>query len=95
MALFRNLGLYNSKIVITLDQKKSYDCNSKGESAPETVFTSIKQGRKMFQGFSSVECYKENCDDLRCKGHLLISRKKMLSTVGRWLGLDIYIKAKK
>lgn len=35
-----------------------------GKAAPETVFLSIRQLRRMFQRFTDVEIHKENCNGL-------------------------------
>jgi ubiquinone/menaquinone biosynthesis C-methylase UbiE len=74
-----------------------YDSSAPGTAAPETQFSSVKELRKMFTRFSYAEFYKENCDGLIVpKLHLtVIPRQRLLSLVGRKLGTDIYVEARK
>ena len=94
LALLRDIGLYNGEIVSNEDQKRRYDANIAGTGAPETTFLSIHQLRRMLRCYSKVEFYKERCRDLRL-GIYTIPRKKLLSSLGRWAGLDIYLEAQK
>jgi ubiquinone/menaquinone biosynthesis C-methylase UbiE len=72
-----------------------YDANSKGESAPETVITSKSELRRMFRGFESIRIQKQNCDHVVRKQQIKIHRDKLLPTLGRWMGLDLYAEAVK
>ena len=76
-------------------QRKAYDAGSSGEAAPETVFTSRAQLRAMMGKFGEFEAVLENCDHLSLRGRTLFPRLALLSTVGRIVGLDIYLRAVK
>ena len=76
------------------EQRKAYDADSKGRGAPFTEFLSIRQLRKMLSRFSDSRFRKENCDPITI-GNVQIDRERILSTLGRALGLDIYIQATK
>lgn len=76
-------------------QRKAYDADSTGQGAPETVFLSIKQLESMLSRFSSIKITKENCDHITFRGRVLIPRVVLLSTLGRLLGLDLYIQVRK
>jgi SAM-dependent methyltransferase len=89
------LGLRERGRTITEEQKKAYDSDTSGAGAPETVFLSIRLLREMLADFSEVRFFKENCTDFQLKGFTFIQRKKMLATLGRTLGLDIYLEAVK
>lgn len=72
-----------------------YDANSDGLAAPETAFLSIKQLKKIFGQFSSVKFTKENFTDIPYVRRYVSFRKFWLPTLGRLMGDDIYIEAKK
>lgn len=76
-------------------QKAAYDSDSKGQCAPETVFTSISQIHNMMSQFSNISCTKENWNDLSYPFYRIMPRKVLLKTAGKLLGLDIYITATK
>lgn len=76
-------------------QRKAYDADGAGKGAPETVFLSKSQLGNMLSRFSEVRVTKENCDHITLRGRALIPRKALLSTLGRMLGLDLYIYARK
>lgn len=95
LALMKEWGVYGGKLQSTENQRKTYDCDTEGNAAPETVFLSIRQLKKMLMKFSSIELHKENCGNFRIKGITLIPRDKMLSTLGRFWGVDTDIIAKK
>lgn len=76
-------------------QRKAYDADGAGEGAPETVFLSIKQIRSMLSRFSETHITKENCDHITLRGRAMIPRQALLSTLGRAMGLDLYICAYK
>ena len=84
-------------------QRGAYDSDIGGRAAPETAFVSVPTLRKMLQRFSRVEINRENCADVflgfRLRhldkeiGLVLVPRKRLLSSVGRWAGLDLYVTA--
>jgi 2-polyprenyl-3-methyl-5-hydroxy-6-metoxy-1,4-benzoquinol methylase len=80
---------------INVSQRKAYDTDSSGNGAPETVFLSVGQLNKMLSKFSSVKVTKENTDHITLRGRTLIPRSILLTTLGRWLGLDLYIRVRK
>ncbi len=90
-ALWRDLGVLKPNLAVSEDQKAAYDLNIAGDNAPETVFSSIKQLKKMLSKFSKVDFAKENCDDHRWP----ITRRVLLPWLGKSLGLDIYLRAYK
>jgi SAM-dependent methyltransferase len=74
----------------------AYDTNVEGEPAPHTDFTSRREARRLFDGFSRVEITGENFDDVSFRGRVRISRERVLRTrLPRLLGLDLYIVAEK
>jgi SAM-dependent methyltransferase len=76
-------------------QRKAYDANAAGDAAPETVLLSIRRLRTMLHAFEDLTFAKQNCDPLSWRGRVLIDRDKLLATLGRVLGLDIYAEARK
>lgn len=80
----------------TTAQRAAYDADTAGNAAPETQFFSIRQIAAMMSRFSSVKCTKENCDDeVDRQGQVVRKREDLLATVGKRMGLDIYIHAVK
>jgi SAM-dependent methyltransferase len=65
-----------------------YDTNAEGQAAPHTDYVSPSQVRRLFAGFSSVAIERRNFDGLR-----YIPRDRLLGTVDKLLGLDLYITA--
>jgi SAM-dependent methyltransferase len=76
-------------------QRAAYDANAAGAAAPETEFFSSKTLRRMLGRFSRATVAKENCEDLRIRGRLVVSRDRLLSLVGPLAGLDLYVEAVK
>ncbi len=76
-------------------QRGSYDVDASGKAAPETTFHSIRELGHLFAPFSSVRFSKRNCDGISLVPRLGIPREYLLSSVGRLMGLDIYIQAVK
>lgn len=73
-----------------------YDRDSSGEAAPHTDFVSRRAARRLFDGFSTVRVDIQNFDTYAfCRGRLVVPREKLLGSLGRLLGLDLYIVAKK
>ena len=66
-----------------------YDTDSKGEAAPHTEYVARSDVKRIFSNFSSLRIDVRNCDGL------LIPRRYLLSSLGRTLGLDLYIVAQK
>lgn len=95
LAWLRDRGLFKGEIAVSAGQRQAYDADTRGSAAPETVFSSLKQLAEIFKRFSQVRFMKENCDDLIPGGHWLSLRKRLLPSLGRSLGLDIYIEAQK
>ncbi len=79
----------------TAAQRAAYDTDLEGRAAPETQFFSMRQVKAMMSRFASVECAKENADEVAFRGDPVVRRDYLLRTVGRMLGLDVYIHAVK
>lgn len=80
--------------------RSAYDANAAGDAAPETVFVTVRQVRdELFVGFADVRVERQNFDPmplLSFGGHTLwLSRDRLLGTVARVLGLDLYIHVRK
>ncbi|HEX2544598.1 MAG TPA: class I SAM-dependent methyltransferase [Ramlibacter sp.] len=97
-ALWRQLTLRPTYGARLSDQQRAdYDADMEGRAAPETQFFSARDIKGMMKRYRKVECYKENCDhkvDAKT-GQIVKKREDMLDTVGKWLGLDIYVHAVK
>ncbi|MCZ7562520.1 MAG: class I SAM-dependent methyltransferase [Burkholderiales bacterium] len=76
-------------------QRKAYDANTAGVAAPETVFVSKTQLRAMLKRFSEFRLWLENCDHVTLRGRVIVPRRLLLAAVGRMIGLDIYVAARK
>lgn len=74
--------------------RKDYDTNKAGEGAPEVVLSSIKELKDMLKKFRRVSFQKENFNNY---GYInkVIDRKHFLNTLGKVVGLDIYIECYK
>jgi SAM-dependent methyltransferase len=72
-----------------------YDANQIGEGAPHTEYVSRLQVRRLFSRFGSVTIESQNCTAIAWRGRVLVSRERLLGTLGRMLGLDLYIRAEK
>jgi SAM-dependent methyltransferase len=72
-----------------------YDAHVDGEAAPEVTLHSIRELRHRFGRFRRVEIQKQNCDPLYLVRGRSIRRERLLSTLGRRLGLDLYVRAEK
>lgn len=96
-ALWRQLTFRPSGVQLSETQRAGYDVDMEGRAAPETQFFSIRDVKRMMKRFRSVGCEKENCDAKIEKGtgKVLRPREEMLATVGKRMGLDIYIHAVK
>lgn len=67
-----------------------YDSNAAGEAAPHTDYVTARQARELFGAFSRVRVDRRNFDNLP-----YIPRRRLLGTVDRLLGLDLYIVAER
>jgi len=72
-----------------------YDTDSDGTAAPHTDFVSPSEARQLFRKFSSVKIDMRNFDNYSFRGKTLLKREYLLNNVGRVLGLDLYITARK
>jgi len=74
-----------------------YDANTEGEAPPHTDFVSRRQVRRsLFKDFSRVRIDTRNCDAyVFLRGRIVIPRERLLGTLGRVLGTDLYIVATK
>lgn len=75
-----------------------YDSNSGEEGAPHTDFVSRRDVRRLFAAFSRVSVESQNFDPLplrfRARG-MTIPRERLIGNLGRILGLDLYVDARK
>ena len=94
-ALWRQLNGAILPEPATAAERRMYDVNSKGEAAPETVLVSKTAVRRLFGQYAAVTIQTENCDDILPGGRLLSLRQRLLSSLGRRAGLDLYITARK
>lgn len=76
-------------------QRAVHDKDASGAAAPETQFFSASELRRMLARFSSVHVTKENCEEMRVRRWRLVSRERLLPSLGRWAGLDLYVRAVK
>lgn len=76
-------------------QRGAYDVDAAGNAAPVTEFSSVRDLKAMFEGFSQARFKRENFDDLQIRGVRLVPRGALLSSLGPTLGLDIYVEARK
>lgn len=70
------------------DERAAYDIDSSGAAAPETVFVSAGELRRLAAHWSHVEVRRENIG-----GELILSRIDrglLLRWCGPWAGLDLY-----
>jgi ubiquinone/menaquinone biosynthesis C-methylase UbiE len=72
----------------------AYDRNLEGEAAPTTDYTSVREARRLFSGFSEVRIRRENFDPLQVRRRI-IDRERLLGWPARIAGLDLYITALK
>lgn len=75
---------------------RRYDADSSGKAAPHTDFVSRRDVRRLFGRFRSTKIDTRNFDDIHRHGRILVPRHRLLgSPIERWLGLDLYIVARR
>lgn len=73
-----------------------YDQNVNGEAAPYTDYVSPVEAKELFGHFSKVKIDVRNFDDYTfSKSRIGLRREWLLNNVGRFIGLDLYIRATK
>lgn len=82
-------------LALSVAQRHSYDHNVHGVAAPETQLLSIGQLRQMLARFENVRFQKQNADPISVRGFVFLDRLRLLNSLGRLLGLDIYLEAQK
>ena len=74
--------------------RASYDHNVEGEAAPVIDYTSVREAKRLFRGFSKVSVRKENFDYMM-RRQRPVDREKLLGWPARLAGLDLYVTAEK
>jgi len=78
------------------DIVRVYDCDLAGNAPPHTEFTTVAEARRLFADFTEVRIERQNIDALSlARGRIVIRREHMLSSLGRLVGTDLYITARK
>lgn len=75
-----------------------YDVDTTGAAAPHTDYVSRREARRLFGSFSDVSIETQNFEALTVpftRGRVTIPRDRLLDNVGRVLGLDLYVRARK
>jgi SAM-dependent methyltransferase len=73
-----------------------YDANSSGAAAPHTEFVSRRMVRQLFNRYTDVRIETRNFDDIRLRRRRVMPRARVLgSPLERWLGLDLYVVARR
>lgn len=73
---------------------RAYDANAAGDPAPITEFVSRGEARELFRDFSAVRVESRNFDSLSWfGGRLVVPRERLLDSLGRVVGLDLYVVA--
>jgi SAM-dependent methyltransferase len=75
-------------------QRATYDHNAEGEAAPVIDYTSVREAKRLFSGFSMVSVRKENFDYMMFRRRA-VDRDMLLGWPARLAGLDLYITAVK
>lgn len=79
-----------------VDVARLYDSNAGGTVAPHTEYVSRQEIADLFGPYSAVEVRARNFDDLRFLGRRVIPRRRILgSPLEAWLGLDLYVVARR
>ena len=101
VVMLYNLHSYRQLVKVRIPELRSrarsrdqvaalYDTNTAGDAAPHTDYVSADQVRRLFAGFSDVRIDRRNFDNTR-----FVSRERLLGTIDRLLGLDLYITARR
>jgi SAM-dependent methyltransferase len=88
-------GQGRSAGLASAQQRGDFDTNTAGQAAPETAVLSVNEIKQMLRCFADVTCTKRNANPLMVKGKTLVPRPWLLPTLGRLMGLDIYVEARK
>lgn len=85
------LGHRKSHVVV----RAASDVNTDGVAAPHTDFVSRADIAELCRGFEEVSVKTENSGDLKLFGYPVVGRQRLLGTLGRVAGLDLYITARR
>lgn len=77
------------------DVRALYDTDTHGDAAPHTDYVSRADVRRLFSAFDQLEVKARNFDPLTLRGRVLVPRERLLGSVDRLLGLDLYIVVRK
>lgn len=77
------------------DVRAMYDSDTAGSAAPHTDFATRGELRALLQSFHEVAIEARNADPLTLRGRPVVPRSVLLPTLGRWLGLDLYVLARR
>ncbi|NPV76386.1 MAG: methyltransferase domain-containing protein [Anaerolineae bacterium] len=85
----REYGFIRStkSIEVTEEQRKAYDASLDGVGAPETVFVSVRELRRMMRNFKIVRLSKENSSPL-----LFLSKKWFSWPLKKLFGIQLFKK---
>ena len=73
-----------------------YDTNAQGDTAPHTVYISPTEAKHLFRDFSQIKIDIRNFDNYTLfRSRIGLRREWLLNNVGRIIGLDMYITARK
>jgi len=79
-----------------VDVARMYDSNASGRVAPHTDYVSRQEIADLFGSYSAIEVRVRNSDDLRFLGRRVTPRRRILgSALEAWLGLDLYVVARR
>ena len=73
--------------------RAAYDASTGGQVAPETVFTSVTQLKRMTKRWSNLAVRRENAEQEGIFRYF--SRRMLLRMLGPWAGLDLYCQLSK
>lgn len=95
LATLRSLFAGQQADLDSQKRRADYDSNTAGQACPAVTLLSVGEIKRMMSCFESVSCVKHNANQFAPKGITLIPRSWLLPTMGRWMGLDIYVEARK
>jgi SAM-dependent methyltransferase len=77
-------------------ERAMYDTNAAGQAAPHTDYVTPRQARRLFSDFAEVSIDVRNIEGIALPGGIAhIPRERLLGTLGRIVGLDLYITARR